>query len=75
MTSLTVDIVGGENVIKDSTAALAVGTLIGYVLSKTQQTLGFNFGMTQDDSRINAGVRGFPVTSGAVMARRSGCGR
>lgn len=61
-------VIGGhaDGVIKDTTAALTVGTLIGYVLSEAKQVLGFYFGMTQDGARTNAVVRDFAVTPGAV---------
>lgn len=61
-------VMGGhaDGVIKDTTAALTVGTLIGYVLSENKQVLGFYFGMTQDSSRTNAVVRDFAVAPGSV---------
>jgi hypothetical protein len=63
-------VMGGhaDSVIKDTTAALTVGTLIGYVLSEAKQVLGFYFGMTQDGARTNAVVRDFAVAPGAVTA-------
>lgn len=63
-------VMGGhaDGVIKDTTAALTVGTLIGYVLSENKQVLGFYFGMTQDGARTNQVVRDFAVTPGAVTA-------
>lgn len=61
-------VMGGhaDSVIKDTTAALTVGTLIGYVLSEAKQVLGFYFGMTQDGARTNAVVRDFAVSPGSV---------
>jgi hypothetical protein len=52
--------------IKDTTAALTIGTLIGYVLSEAKQVLGFYFGMTQDSAHTNAVVRDFAVSPGSV---------
>lgn len=66
-------VMGGhaDGVIKDTTAALTVGTLIGYVLSENKQVLGFYFGMTQDSSRTNAVVRDFAVAPGSVTTSSS----
>src|ERR1700761_168383 len=52
--------------IKDTTAALTIGTLIGYVLSESKQVLGFYFGMTQDGAHTNAVARVSAVPRGSV---------
>lgn len=62
-----------DSIIKDTTAALTVGTLIGYVISELKQVYGFYFGMTQDGTRTNAVMADFAtspgtVTSGAALA-------
>ncbi|HDR8859872.1 TPA: hypothetical protein QDA74_001642 [Burkholderia territorii] len=61
-------VLGGHagGVIKDSTAALTVGTLIGYVLSEAKQVLGFYFGMTKDASAQTQTITQFAVSPGAV---------
>lgn len=55
-----------EGIIKDTTAALTVGTLIGYVISELKQVYGFYFGMTKEATAQNAAITQFAVTPGAV---------
>ena len=55
-----------ESIIKDTTAALTVGTLIGYVISELKQVYGFYFGMTKDASNQNAAITSFAVSPGSV---------
>jgi len=57
-----------DSVIKDTTAALTVGTLIGYVLSENKQVLGFYFGMTRDATLTNAKVADFATSPGSVTS-------
>ncbi|WP_249278698.1 hypothetical protein [Burkholderia multivorans] len=55
-----------ESLIKDTTAALTVGTLIGYVISELKQVFGFYFGMTKDASVQTQTITQFAVTPGSV---------
>ncbi|WP_260426645.1 hypothetical protein [Burkholderia sp. Bp9142] len=61
-------VMGGhaDSVIRDTTAALTVGTLIGYVLSENKQVLGFYFGTTREASATNAKVADFATAPGMV---------
>lgn len=67
-TYIVVAILGGhaDGVIKDTTAALTVGTLIGYVLSEAKQVLGFYFGMTKDAAAQTQTITQFAVSPGSV---------
>ncbi|PRF91710.1 hypothetical protein C6Q23_10080 [Burkholderia multivorans] len=55
-----------ESIIKDRTAALTVGTLIGYVISELKQVFGFYFGMTKDASAQSHTITQFAVSPGSV---------
>jgi hypothetical protein len=55
-----------EAIIKDTTAALTVGTLIGYVISELKQVYGFYFGMTKEATAQNQAITAFAVTPGSV---------
>lgn len=57
-----------ESIIKDTTAALTVGTLIGYVFNELKQVLAFWFGATQTGNATNTSVQQFAVTPGTVTA-------
>ncbi len=61
-------VIGGHayNIIRDTTAALTVGTLIGYVLSENKQVLGFYFGMTKDAATQTQTITQFAVSPGSV---------
>ena len=55
-----------NDVIRDPTAALTVGTVLGLWLGMTKEVMGFWFGMTKDSQKQNAIVTSFAVESGAV---------
>jgi hypothetical protein len=57
---------GAESIIKDTTAALTVGTLIGYVISELKQVYGFYFGMTKDAAVQSQAIADFAVSPGSV---------
>lgn len=53
-------------VIKDPTAALTVGTVVGVWLGMTKDVMGFWFGMTKESQKQNAIVTNFAVKPGTV---------
>lgn len=53
-------------VIKDPTAALTVGTVVGVWLGMTKDVMGFWFGMTKESQKQNAIVTDFAVKPGTV---------
>lgn len=54
------------DVIKDATAALTVGTILGMWLSMTKEVMGFWFGMTKESQKQNQIVTDFAVAPGTV---------
>jgi len=61
-----------DSVIKDTTAALTVGTVLGYLFSESKSVLGFYFGMTKDGSAQTQAITNFAVTPGTVTTDASG---
>lgn len=60
-------LIGWANeVIKDPTAALTVGTVLGLWLGMTKEVMGFWFGMTKESQKQNAIVTEFAVQPGTV---------
>jgi len=60
-------LIGWANeVIKDPTAALTVGTVLGLWLGMTKEVMGFWFGMTKESQKQNAIVTDFAVQPGTV---------
>lgn len=55
-----------ENLLRDATASLTVGTLIGYWFNELKQVLAFYFGTTGEAQMANADVRQFAVAPGTV---------
>lgn len=55
-----------EGLLRDATASLTVGTLIGYWFNELKQVLAFYFGTTSEAQTSNADVRQFAVTPGTV---------
>lgn len=55
-----------EGILKDTTAALTAGTVIGFWFNELKQTLGFYFGMTRESQKQNAIVTSFAVEPGTV---------
>jgi hypothetical protein len=77
--SLTIIVLGGSlfivagvllgwatDVIKDPTAALTVGTVVGVWLGMTKDVMGFWFGMTKESQKQNAIVTDFATQPGTV---------
>lgn len=54
------------DVIKDPTAALTVGTVLGLWLGMTKETMGFWFGMTKESQKQSAAITEFAVAPGTV---------
>ena len=54
------------DVIKDPTAALTVGTVLGLWLGMTKEVMGFWFGMTKESQKQNAIVTDFATQPGTV---------
>lgn len=60
-------LIGWANeVIKDPTAALTVGTVLGLWLGMTKEVMGFWFGMTKESQKQNAIVTDFATQPGTV---------
>ena len=60
-------LIGWANeVIKDPTAALTVGTVLGLWLGMTKEVMGFWFGMTKESQKQNAIVTDFATSAGTV---------
>jgi hypothetical protein len=55
-----------DSVITNTTAAITVGTVIGYLFGEAKSVLGFYFGMTAEGSQTNAAIRDFATSPGAV---------
>lgn len=55
-----------DGLLRDATASLTVGTVIGYWFNELKQTLAFWFGTTGETQRANAEVRQFAVSPGSV---------
>jgi hypothetical protein len=53
-------------VIRDPTAALTVGTVLGLWLGMTKEVMGFWFGMTKESQKQSAIVTDFAVAPGTV---------
>lgn len=54
------------DVIKDPTAALTVGTVLGLWLGMTKEVMGFWFGMTKESQKQSAAITDFAVAPGTV---------
>lgn len=54
------------DVIKDPTAALTVGTVLGLWLGMTKEVMGFWFGMTKESQKQAAAITDFAVAPGTV---------
>jgi len=55
-----------KDIMKDSTASLTIGTVIGLWFGEIKQTLGFYFGMTKDASEQNMDMAKFAHAAGSV---------
>lgn len=55
-----------NDVIRDPTAALTVGTVLGLWLGMTKEVMGFWFGMTKESQKQSAIVTDFAVAPGTV---------
>ncbi|MER1940518.1 hypothetical protein ABS755_07390 [Castellaniella sp. FW104-16D08] len=55
-----------ESLLRDATASLTVGTLIGYWFNELKQVLAFYFGTTGDAQKAGAEVLQFAVSPGSV---------
>jgi hypothetical protein len=53
-------------VLRDVTAALTVGTVLGLWLGMTKEVMGFWFGMTKESQKQSAAITTFAVTPGTV---------
>lgn len=54
------------DVIKDPTAALTVGTVLGLWLGMTKEVMGFWFGMTKESQKQSAAITDFATQPGTV---------
>ena len=61
-----------NSVITNTTAALTVGTVIGYLFSESKSVLGFYFGMTKDSSAQTKTITDFAVAPGTVSGNEKG---
>lgn len=59
-----------DSLLRDATASLTIGTVIGYWFNELKQVLAFWFGTTGETQRANAEVRQFAVTPGSVTLDR-----
>lgn len=60
-------LIGWANeVIKDPTAALTVGTVLGLWLGMTKEVMGFWFGMTKESQKQSAAITDFATAEGTV---------
>ncbi|MDR0478503.1 MAG: hypothetical protein LBH31_01590 [Burkholderiaceae bacterium] len=57
-----------ERLLRDTTASLTIGTVIGYWFNELKQTLSFWFGTTGEAQRSSAEVLQFAVSPGSVTA-------
>lgn len=55
-----------ENIMKDATASLTLGTVIGYWFSEMKQVMGFYFGMTKEAQTQSRAITEFAVAPGTV---------
>ncbi|MEX3628274.1 MAG: hypothetical protein VB138_01185 [Burkholderia sp.] len=55
-----------ESLLRDTTASLTVGTLIGYWFNELKQVLAFYFGTTGEAQRAGAEIRQFATSPGTV---------
>lgn len=55
-----------ESLLRDTTASLTVGTLIGYWFNELKQVLAFYFGTTGEAQRAGDEIRQFATSPGAV---------
>lgn len=55
-----------EGLLRDATASLTIGTVIGYWFNELKQTLAFWFGTTGEAQRSSAEVLNFAVSPGSV---------
>ncbi|MFA5493320.1 MAG: hypothetical protein WC247_00965 [Porticoccaceae bacterium] len=55
-----------DGLLKDATASLTIGTIIGYWFNELKQVLAFWFGTTGESQHANEEVRRFAVTPGSV---------
>lgn len=53
-----------DTLLRDATASLTIGTIVGYWFNELKQVLAFWFGTTGETQRANAEVRQFAVTPG-----------
>lgn len=61
-----------DTLLRDATASLTIGTIVGYWFNELKQVLAFWFGTTVETQRANAEVRQFAVTPGTVTADSPG---
>lgn len=55
-----------DGLLRDATASLTIGTIIGYWFNELKQVLAFWFGTTGETQRANEEVRQFAVSPGSV---------
>lgn len=55
-----------DGLLKDTTASLTIGTIIGYWFNELKQVLAFWFGTTGESQHANEEVRRFAVAPGSV---------
>ncbi|MFC4620780.1 hypothetical protein ACFO3A_00925 [Comamonas nitrativorans] len=55
-----------DTLLRDATASLTIGTIVGYWFNELKQVLAFWFGTTGESQRTNAEVRQFAVSPGTV---------
>lgn len=55
-----------DGILKDTTAAVTVGTLIGYLFNEFKSVMAFYFGATHDAHRQNTAITNFAVSPGTV---------
>lgn len=61
-----------EPLLRDATASLTIGTVIGYWFNELKQTLAFWFGTTRSEQRSSAEVLQFAVSPGSVAGPDEG---
>lgn len=55
-----------DSILKDTTAAVTVGTLIGYLFNEFKSVMAFYFGTTRDSQKQNDTITSFAVAPGTV---------
>lgn len=55
-----------DSILKDTTAAVTVGTLIGYLFNEFKSVMAFYFGTTRDSQQQNNTITSFAVAPGTV---------